>query len=181
MSLKAIDLFQAYNQGKLPEEGGYIVSSFFHTRSKYTRYEIVAYEGVKTIYLTEEGLTFQTDGSKLFILVEPPSYPQKAIEPFRRSTEEQIPHRFSELNVFIAKNQTRVMVSKEPLITYSSFSILKPTLNNFAILFYTLPEVFDTLAMFFTKTLNKETGVPQFDAKKAATNVVEGVKNFGVW
>ncbi len=45
---KALDLFQAYNEGKLPEDdGGYIVSSFFDANSTYSIYEIVAYDNVK--------------------------------------------------------------------------------------------------------------------------------------
>ena len=99
MAPKALDLFQAYSQDKLPREGGYIVSSFFSETSTYSIYEVVAYSGVKNIYLTEEGLTFQTDGSKLFVLVEPPTYPRKYIEPFRRESSQTIPHRFSELDI----------------------------------------------------------------------------------
>ena len=64
MAEKALDLFQAYNEGKLPKEGGYIVSSFFNNTSTYSIYEVVAYNGVKSIYASEEGLTFQTDGNK---------------------------------------------------------------------------------------------------------------------
>jgi len=77
MAVKALDLFQAFSEGKLPKEGGYIVSAFFNEKSKYSIYEIVAYNGVKSIYATEEGLTFQTDGNKLFILVEPATYSKK--------------------------------------------------------------------------------------------------------
>ncbi|MEW5817949.1 MAG: hypothetical protein AB1798_21470, partial [Spirochaetota bacterium] len=100
MAEKALDLFQAYAQNKLPREGGYIVSSFFSSTSSYSIYEVVAYNGVKSIYLTEDGLTFQTDGNKLFILVEPPTYPKKFVEPVSRAKEEQIPHRFNELEIY---------------------------------------------------------------------------------
>src|SRR6056297_1118276 len=120
MAPKALDLFQAYSQDKLPKDGGYIVSSFFQETSSYAKYEVVSYNNVKTIYMTEDGLTFETDGSKLHVLVEPGSFPQKFEEPFRRDTRLQIPHRFSELDIFTAKNQTRVMVSKEPTMSYGS-------------------------------------------------------------
>ena len=92
-----MDLFEAYAQDKLPKDEGYIISSFFSNTSAYSRYEVVSYSGVKSIYLTEEGLTFQTNGKKLHILIEPPNYPHKAIEPYVRSSHEQIPLRFSEL------------------------------------------------------------------------------------
>ena len=71
MAEKALDLFKAYAQNKLPKEGGYVVSTFFDTNSVYSIYETVAYNGVKSIYLTEDGLTFQTDGCQVYTLIEP--------------------------------------------------------------------------------------------------------------
>ncbi len=181
MDVKALDLFQAYNEDKLPKDGGYIVSSFFNTRSKYSKYEIVAYNGVKTIYLTKEGLTFQTDGNKVFILAEPAIYSKKYIEPFRRDTEHQIPHRFSELEIVTASNQTRVMISKKPVITYSSFTILKPTGVNFSLIFYHRDDIFENLNYFFVETLSKEAGVPKSDARTAGEKILDVVKSFNIW
>lgn len=181
MAPKALDLFQAYSQGKLPKDGGYIVSSFFDSKTTYSIYEVVAYSGVKSLYLTEDGLTFQTDGNKLFVLVEPASYSQKFVEPFRRDTHHQIPHRFNELNIYTAKNQTKVMVSKDPIISYGSFTIAKPMGINFSLLFYNHDEVLDTLSYFFTETLNREAGVPKSDSRDAAKSVVSGIKKFGLW
>ena len=180
-NVKALDLFQAYNEDKLPREGGYIVSSFFNPRSKYSKYEIVAYNGVKTIYLTKDGLTFQTDGNKVFVLSEPAIYSKKFIEPFRRDTEHQIPHRFSELEIIKAKNQTRVMVSKNPIITYSSFTILRPTGVNFSLVFYKMDDIFTSLDYFFTETLNKEAGVPKSDARTASGKIIEVIKSFSIF
>src|SRR5208337_1189634 len=138
MKAKALELFKAYSDSQLPSDGGYIVSSFLDETSSYARYEVVAYSGVKSIVLTEEGLTFQTDGKKLFVLSEPPSYAHKAMEPFRRTDREQIPLRFSELNILATRNQTKVMVSREPLMTYGSFTVLKPSGINFSFIFYNL-------------------------------------------
>ncbi len=181
MQAKALDLFQAYSQNKLPREGGYIVSSFFNEQSTYSKYEIVAYNGVKSLYLSEDGLTFQTDGNKLFVLVEPPNYPRKHVEPFRRDSREQIPHRFSELEILTAKNQTKIMISKDPIIAYSAFTIFKPKGIDFSFIFYNLPDVFDTIKLFFTKTLNREAHVPQNDAAKAAEAIIRGLKKFSIW
>lgn len=181
MPAKALDLFQAYAQGKLPNDGGFIVSSFFDRTSVYSRYEVVAYSTVKSIYLAENGLTFQTDGNKLFILVEPAGYSRKHIEPVSRDTNEQIPHRFSELEILAARNQTKVMVSKEPIISYSAFTILKPTGINFALIFYNVPDILDTMTFFFGETLHKEAAVPKIDAKSAAKLVIDGVKKFSLW
>ena len=181
MAVKALDLFQAYSQDKLPKEGGFIVSSFLTDNSAYSKYEIVAYNGVKSIYLSEDGLTFQTDGNKLFVLSEPPTYAEKHLEPFRRQSKDQIPHRFSELEILVAHNQTKVMVSKEPILTYGSFTILKPTGINFSFIFYNLADVMATIKGFFETTLNKEANIPKDDASKAAALVVEGLKKFNIW
>ena len=181
MAAKALDLFQAYSQEKLPREGGFIVSSFFDENSTYSRYEVVAYATVKDIYLGESGLTFQTDGNKLFILVEPANYSRKHLEPVSRITNEQIPHRFSELDIHVSKNQAKVMISKEPIITYTSFTILKPTGVNFALIFYNLEDVYETLEYFFAQTLHKEASIPSPDAKQVARIVSAGLQRFSVW
>jgi hypothetical protein len=181
MDVKAIDLFKAYGEGQLPREGGYIVTSFFQDNSAYAKYEIVAYNGVKSLYLTEEGLTFQTDGNKLFVLAEPVNYDKKYVEPFTRDGQHQIPHRFSEVNQLTAKNMTRIMISKQPVIAYSSFTICKPTTLNFSLLFYNLTDVLDTIASYFEKTLNVEANVPAGDAAEAARHIVAGLKRFTIW
>jgi hypothetical protein len=181
MKAKAQELFKAYADSQLPQDGGYIVSSFLDENSSYSRYEVVAYNGVKSLYLTEEGLTFQTDGNKLFVLAEPASYSQKHLEPFRRTAKDQIPHRFSELEILTTRNQTKVMVSKEPQMTYGSFTILKPSGINFSFIFYNAPDVFETIAKFFTATLNKEASVPKAEAEKASQSIIAGLKKFTIW
>lgn len=181
MATKAMDLFDAYAQDKLPKDEGYIVSSFFNQNSTYSKYEVVSYSGVKSIYLTEDGLSFQTNGKKLHVLTEPANYASKSIEPYVRTMVDQIPLRFSELDLVISKNQTRIMIAKKPLTSFSSFTILKPTGINFALVFYRLPDIFDTMFIFFEKTLNKEAGVPMVDAKKAAARIVETMKSTMLW
>jgi hypothetical protein len=176
MTVKAMDLFEAYSQDKLPKDQGYIISSFFSDKSAYSIYEVVSYSGVKSIYLTDTGLTFQTNGKKIHVLVEPASYPNKAMEPYVRANTEQIPKRFSELETLTAKNETRIMIAKQPIDSFSSFTILRPMGINFALVFYNLPDIYDTLSSFFEKTLNKETGIPQADAKKGAKKIAEIVK-----
>jgi hypothetical protein len=176
MAVKAMDLFEAYNQDKLPKDQGYVISSFFSDTSAYSIYEVVSYSGVKSIYLTETGLTFQTNGKKLHILVEPASYPNKAMEPYVRTNTEQIPKRFSELETLTAKNESRIMIAKKPVESFSSFTILRPTGINFALVFYNLPDIYDSLKTFFEKTLNKEAGIPQLDAKKGAKKITEIVQ-----
>ncbi|MDR2134847.1 MAG: histone H1-like repetitive region-containing protein [Treponema sp.] len=170
---KAMDLFEAYVQEKLPKDQGYIISSFFSENSAYSIYEIVSYSGVKAIHLTETGLLFQTNGKKLHVLVEPATYPLKATEPVSRNDRERIPKRFNELETIIAKNQTRIMIAKEPIESFASFTVLKPTGINFALVFYNLPDINENLATFFEKSLNMELKIPQSDAR-AASRVIAG-------
>jgi len=73
------------------------------------------------------------------------------------------------------------MVSKTPLMTYGSFTILKPSGINLSFIFYNLEDVFDTIAKFFAATLNKEAGVPKVESEKASKLVVEGLKKFTIW
>jgi hypothetical protein len=177
MAVRAMDLFQAYSKDMLPKDQGYIVSSFFGDKSVYSIYEVVSYSGVKSIYATEEGLTFQTNGKKLHILIEPASYPFKAIEPYVRQADDKIPLRFSELDIIIAKNQSKIMVSKNPVESFGSFTILKPRGMNFSFVFYKLDDLFDSLGLFFEKSFNKEAGIPMVDAKKGSQRVIETMKS----
>jgi hypothetical protein len=181
MPVRALDLFEAYAQNQLPKDEGYIVSSFFHDSSPYSIYEVVSYSGVKSIHSGSMGITFQTNGKKLHILIEPATYPYKATEPFVRVEKEQIPLRFNELDIITAKNQSKIMIAKEPQETFSSFTILKPRGINFALVFYRLPDLYDSLAVFFEKTFNKEAGIPQMDARKSAKKIaaiIEATMNF---
>ncbi|HCC37293.1 MAG TPA: hypothetical protein DEQ14_06555 [Treponema sp.] len=163
-----MDLFEAYAREKLPRDSGYIVSAFFSQNSAYSIYEIVSYSGVKEIHFTGTGLTFVTGGKKLYVLVEPASYATKYLEPVSRRDGEKIDKRFSELDIITAKNQTKIMVAKAPNETYGSFTVLRPTGDNFARVLYNLPEVYETLQALFEKSFNQEAGIPQADAKTAA-------------
>ncbi|MCL2276874.1 MAG: hypothetical protein FWC21_03160, partial [Treponema sp.] len=176
-NVKYRDLFEAFTQGKLPLSQGYIVSSFFDERSAYSIYEVVSYAGVKEIYPSGDGITFVTGGRKLHILVEPATYHFKPVEPVSRAEGERIPKRFSELETIIAKNQSRIMVAKEPIETYGSFTVLRPQGINFAIIFYELPDIIQSLTAFFENSLNQQRKIPHGDAKKAAQYITSVVKS----
>ena len=172
MSAKAMDLFEAFKQEKLPRDQAYIVSSFINGNTGYAIYEVISYSGVKAIYPDGEGLTFQSSGKKMHILIEPASYPKKAIEPYLREKGDQIPLRFSELNVQVSKNQIKIYTAKKPIESLSSFTLAKPEGLNICFVFYSLPDLYDTLTKFFEQTFNKDAAVPQVDAKKAARETV---------
>jgi len=172
-NVKYRDLFEAFKMGKLPFSQGYIISSFFSATSAYSIYEIVSYAGVKEIFPTGDGLQFVTGGKKLHILVEPDTYHYKPVEPVSRAEGERIPKRFNELETIIAKNQSRIMVAKEPIETYGSFTILRPQGINFAVVFYQLPDMYESMIKFFEDSLNRQRKIPQSDARKAAQFIIE--------
>jgi hypothetical protein len=88
MAAKAMDLFEAYTQSKLPMDEGYIVSSFFKQESAYSIYEIMSYSAVKDCFVSGDSITLQTNGKKLYVLVEPATYPTGRQNPIaaRRKT-----------------------------------------------------------------------------------------------
>jgi len=176
MAIKAMDLFEAFNQDKLPKDQAYIVSSFVNANTGYTIYEIISYSGVKAIYPDGTGLTFQSSGKKMHVLIEPASYPNKAIEPYLRDKAEQIPLRFKELNLLTAKNQIKIYMAKKPIDSLSSFTVAKPVGFNVTFLFYDQPDIYSTLSKFFEQSLNKDAAVPQADAKKAAKETVDVIE-----
>lgn len=173
MAIKAMDLFEAYEQNQLPMDEGYIVSSFFKAESTYSIYEVVSYSAIKDIYATGNGITFHTSGKKLFVLVEPSNFPQKSMEPYCRAQDFLVPLRFSEANIITAKNQSKIIFSKEPQQAISAFTVVRPEGMDFAFLFYARPDAFVSLEKFFAKTLNQEAGVSQIDAQKAAKEIGE--------
>jgi len=177
-NVKFRNLFDAYAQSKLPLQHGYIISSFFSESTAYSIYEIVSYAGVKEIFLTESGLQFVTGGRKLYVLLEPDTYQIKYQEPVSRAEAERIPKRFAELDTIIAKNQSRIMIAKEPNESYGSFTILKPKGSNFSVVFYDLPDMYKTISDFFVNTLNRQRKVPEADAKKAAAQIIKTVEKF---
>lgn len=172
-----MDLFEAYNSDKLPKDQAYIVSSFINGNTGYSIYEVISYSGVKAIYPEGAGLTFQSSGKKMHILIEPASYPNKAIEPYLRDKIEQIPLRFKELSVVTAKNQVKIYIAKKPIESLSSFTVARPVGYNICFLFYQADDLYDSLSKFFEQSFNKDAGVPQADAKKAAQGAVDVVKN----
>lgn len=170
------ELFEAYKAGELPTDGGLIITSFFDEETTYSKYEVTSYNNVKDIYVNEDGLVFQADGYKLFVLVEPASYPKKHIEPAYRDGAHKIPYRNKELNVYTSKRQDKIMIGKEPVITYTSFTILKPVGVNFAFIVYRNENLMQTMEKFFAKSIWEEARVPKRDAEEVAKLVVQSLQ-----
>jgi hypothetical protein len=173
------ELFTAYTKGELPFEGGYILSSFFHDTSTYSRYEVTSYNNVKDIYPTTDGdLTFVADGKKLYVLVEPAGYPRKHMDPSLRETGFQIPYRFDELETITSRRQDRIMVGRKPVITYTSFTIVKSEGDNFSYIIYDTEDLPDIIEKFFLETIWRHANVPKIDAEKTASFIRDVFEDF---
>ncbi len=179
--IQAIQLFTAYERGRLPKYGGYIVSSNFQPESKYSIFEIAGYDNVQEIRLEGNTLVFKSAGCKLYTLIEPANYHLKNVEPVQRESGKSIPYRFSELFTLTTKKHETIYIGKKPIVTYSSFTIVKPEKNDFAILFYNVPDVFENIQDFLASVFYQGAGIPKRDASKAAKITVQGIKNFNTW
>ncbi len=170
------DLFKAYMASELPTEGGLIITSFFDEETTYTKYEVTSYNNVKDIYRNEEGIVFQADGFKQFVVVEPASYSRKHMEPAMRDRGHAIPYRFKEVDSLVTKRQDRIMMGKEPVVTYTSFTILQPKGENFAYVVFKEPDILQTVGAFFAKSLWQDARVPKTDAEKAAKTISQSLQ-----
>jgi hypothetical protein len=165
------DLFKAYMANELPTDGGLIITSYFDLETTYTKYEVTAYNNVKDIYRNDEGIVFQADGYKQFIVVEPATYSRKHTEPAMRDRGHAIPYRFKEVETFISKRQDTIMLGKEPVITYTSFTILQPVGDSFAFIVYKENDLLKTVENFFAASLWHDARVPKADADKVAKTI----------
>jgi hypothetical protein len=173
---KVLSLFDAYASDRLPKDQGYIVSSFINGNTGYSIYEVISYSGVKAIYPDGSGLTFQSQGRKLHVLIEPPSYPHKSIEPYLRDRAEQIPLRFKEVSKIISKNQSTLYWAKKPIESLSSFTVARPAGFNVSFVFYNRQDLYATLSKFFEQSFTNDAGLPMTDARKGAEEITVVVK-----
>ncbi len=166
------ELFKAYMANELPTDGGLIITSYFDVETTYTKYEVTSYNNVKDIYRNDEGIVFQADGYKQFVVVEPASYSKKHIEPAMRDGGHSIPYRFKEIDTYVSKRQDKVMVGKEPVVTYTSFTILQPVGENFAYILFG-DSILATVEAFFAKSIWQDARVPKTDAEKVGKAIAK--------
>lgn len=170
------ELFEAYQASELPSDGGLIITSMFDTATTYSKYEVTSYNNVKDFYRNDEGLVFQADGYKQYVVVEPATYNKKHIEPAMRDSSHSIPYRFSEVDTFVSKRQDRIIVGKEPVISYGSFTILMPVGENFAYVVYKTDNLIPAIEVFFAKSLWQDARVPKLDAEKVAKHITKTIE-----
>ncbi|MFW5742899.1 MAG: transposase, partial [Spirochaetota bacterium] len=161
---------------ELPTEGGLIVTSLFDEETTYTKYEITSYNNVKDIYRNDEGIVFQADGYKQFVIVEPASYNKKHMEPAMRDGGHAIPYRFKEVDTYVTRRQDKIMVGKEPVVTYTSFTILQPVGENFAYIVFRTDDLLQVVEAFFAKSMWQDARVPKIDAEKVGKAIAQTLR-----
>ncbi|MDF1567704.1 MAG: transposase [Spirochaetaceae bacterium] len=170
---KIMDLFEAYTTGELPRDGGFIITELLDDSSRYARYEVISYGNVKDIYVIDEGIMFQADGRKLFVLFEPLNYSAKHVEPAYRDESHRIPYRYKELEIYATKRQEKLMIAKEPVETYTSFTIANETGLNTSYIVHKEESTARTILGFFEQSLWKTLSISRTDAKKACEIIEE--------
>ena len=181
MALRAMELYEAYEKNMLPREEGYVISAFYLPDSPYSILEVISYSEVKNFFASNDSLTFQSNGKKIYILVEPSSYNHKSQEPYVRPSKYQIPLRFNDLNIYTCKNQYKVMYNKEPQMMMTSFTVLKPTGHNFSLIVFQQDDIQQTLAKLFQSALHNESNVPMADSKKIGDDLAEMIVTKLCW
>ena len=181
MALRAMELYEAYEKNMLPKDEGYVVSAFYLPDSPYSILEVISYSEVKNFFASNDSLTFQSNGKKIYILVEPSSYNHKSQEPYVRPSKYQIPLRFNDLNIYTCKNQYKVMYNKEPQMVMTSFTVLKPSGHNFSLIVFQQDEIKQTLAKLFQSALHNESNVPMNDSKKIGDDLAEMIVTKLCW
>ncbi|MCG8452164.1 MAG: transposase [Spirochaetales bacterium] len=173
---RIIDLFEAYTNNELPRDGGYIITERLDDNSRYARYEVISYGNVKDIYRVDEGILFQADGRKVYVLFEPLNYSAKHVEPAYRDDAHRVPYRFKEMDVFATKRQEKVMVGQNPVETYTAFTIANETGLNCSYVVYKDESTIRTLLGFFEQSLWKTLNNSRMDARKAC-EIIQGPLN----
>lgn len=178
---KATALVKAYLNEEIPSAGGFIVSAFFEPGSVYGVYEVTAYRNVKDIYRTQDGIIFKTDGNRANMLVEPATYYKKHTEPVNREANRSIPYRFNECERIDGSKHEKIFVGKEPLMLYSSFTILEQEGDYFSFVFFPTPDVYSALKRFLVDSLYNDCDVSRKSANEAVSALLETIKKFSVW
>jgi hypothetical protein len=178
---KATSLIKAYTTETIPSDGGFIITGIFEEGSAYAIYEITAYRNVKDIFRTTDGLIFKTDGNRTHILVEPASFSQKHTEPVNREAGRSIPYRFNEMQIITSKNHERVMIPKEPVFLYSSFTILEKKSDYFAFIFHPTQDVYIAMKKFIADSLFNDCNISKHDSVNISTEVMNTVKKFSIF
>ena len=97
-----------------------------------------------------------------------------------RDDAHKIPYRYKELDEYRTKRQDRVYIAKEPVETYTAFTILNETGLNNSYVCYPTEDVPLLIDKFFQKALYQNSNVPRSDAKKISEIIVKVFKKLEI-
>jgi hypothetical protein len=106
---------------------------------------------------------------------------QKYSEPVHREKGKSIPYRFSDMTIINGKKHEKVMVPNEPLMLYSSFTVLENEGDNFSFLFFPSEDVYIAIRKFVADSLYNDCGLTKMESKEASELFMDTVKKFTVW
>ncbi|MCB1327432.1 MAG: hypothetical protein H7A21_08365 [Spirochaetales bacterium] len=139
-----VDLFSGMARGSIPFDGtGMILDAKFDPNSNYAIFEIIWFKNVKNIIPSDDSVTFQSDGHKIFLMYEPQSFTARYMEPYLREDGRKIPMRFNELAKIELDNRDSVFVSLKPYTSHGSFTVEAPARGNLVYYFFDTGEVAD--------------------------------------
>ncbi len=177
---KATTLLKAYMSETIPSDGGFIITGHF-LPGGYTIYEATAYRNVKDIFRTSNELTFKTDGNRTHLLIEPAIYNQKHIEPVNREDDKSIPYRFNEVEIIQGSNNEKIMIPSEPIMLYSSFTVLGDKADSIAYIFHPTRDVYVAIKKFIADSLYNDCNISSRQAKEISVKLLETIKKFTIF
>jgi len=178
---KATTLVKAYMTESIPPDGGFIITAYFMPGSSYTIYEITAYRNVKDIFRTADGVTFKTDGNRTHLLIEPAVYTKKHVEPVNREEGFSIPYRFNEMDILSMAKSEKVMIPREPIMLYSSFTILEKQGDYFSYIFDPTRDVYIAMKKFLADSLYNDCNLSSSESRDIAAKLLNTIKKFTIF
>ena len=177
----ATTLLKAYMTESIPSNGGFIITAYFMAGSSYSIYEITAYRNVKDIFRTNDGITFKTDGNRTHILVEPATYTKKYVEPVNREAGLSVPYRFNELDITTTAKSEKVMIPMEPIMLYSSFTILEKQGDYFSYIFHPTKDVYIAIKKFIADSLYNDCNISSSESRDISVKALNTIKKFTIF
>ena len=186
-------LLESYKKGILAElDAGYILTlkvpdlSNIDRKLDPYRIEMISYSGVKSIREIENGLEFQSAGTKIMCLIEPANYPKNYVEPSMRSetATEHIPFRFRECEIYFTNDSKyRILMPKSPVECIDSFTVEFPSKGDICVLYFIFNENIDGVVLPYIgenleMVLKSIAGLQNKEAKKISKNFILNVKRY---
>ncbi len=174
-----MSLFEGLMKGEIPFDGtGFILVANFSDNSNYAIVEVVAFRNIKQFIQTDDGVTFYSDGYKIYLLYEPVSYRFRFQEPYLRDQGEAIPMRFNELHIFDMPSHDRVLMSISPYVSMGTFYIEKPHPGNLVVYFFDRGDAHQNMDQYLTKLLSEDLKVPRSKMREVLNLFHKNLEHF---